>query len=318
MRALVCHSLSADRSGLVLEPDWPEPDVPVAGNVTVAISHAALNFPDLLMLSGGYQFRPELPFIPGTEACGTVIAAGAGAEGLLGSRVIVGGRSGCFAERVTLPATGVRPVPAGLDDAEAAAFTVGALTAWVGLMTRGCLQAGERVLVTGAGGGMGLAAVALAAHEGADVIAVASSQARLDVAHAAGARHGIIVDRANPEIRLRDVDVVFDPVGGPLAMASMRTLRRNGRYLIIGFVGGTASIPLNRALIKEIEIVGVRAGEYARQDPAAGRRHIAAIDARAAILRPQIGMTVPLAQAPELFDAMAAGTLVGKAVVAVT
>ena len=155
MRAFVCHSLSADRSGLVFEPEWPEPLPPAAGEVTVAISRASLNFPDLLMLSGGYQFRPELPFIPGTEACGTVIAAGAGAQGLLGTRVIVGARGGGFAERITLPASGVRPVPPGLNDAEAAAFTVGALTAWVGLMTRGRLRAGERVLVTGAGAAWG-------------------------------------------------------------------------------------------------------------------------------------------------------------------
>jgi NADPH2:quinone reductase len=316
MRALVCHHLAIDRSGLRLELDWPEPPPPGAGEVTVAISRAALNFPDLLMLSGGYQFRPELPFIPGTEACGTVIAAGAGAEHLLGQRVIIGGRGGGFAERITLPATGVRPVPAGLDDAEAAAFTVGALTAWVGLMTRGRLQKGERVLITGAGGGMGLAAVALAAHEGAEVIAVASSDARLSIAQAAGAHHGISVDRANPAIDRRDIDVVFDPVGGALGLAAMKTLRRGGRHLIIGFVGGVPAMPLNRALLKEIEVMGVRAGEYARQDPAAGRRHIAAIDQRAAALRPHIGAVVPLAQAASLFDTMAAGTLIGKAVVA--
>ena len=318
MRAIVCHSLSADRSGLQHETDWPEPAIPAAGEVTVAIARAALNYPDLLMLSGGYQYLPELPFVPGTEACGMVIAAGAGAEALLGQRVVVGGRGGCFAERVTLAATGVRQVPAGLRDSEAAAFTVGALTAWVGLKTRGRLQAGERVLVTGAGGGMGLAAIALAAHEGAHVVAVASSQDRLDMARAAGARQGVLIDRNAPEIPLRDIDVVFDPVGGALAMPAMRTLRRGGRFLIIGFVGGKTAVPLNRTLIKEIEILGVRAGEYARQDPAAGRRHMAAIDARAAVLRPQIGAEAPLEGVSVLFDAMANGTLVGKAVVAVT
>ena len=317
MRAIVCHHLASDRSGLRLETDWPEPPAPRDGEVTVAIARAALNFPDLLMLSGGYQFRPELPFIPGTEAAGTVIAAGAGAEALLGQRVIVGARSGSFAERITLPAASVRPVPDGLDDAEAAAFTVGALTAWVGLMTRGRLQKGERVLVTGAGGGMGLAAVALAAHEGAEVVAVASSETRLATARAAGAHHGVTVDRANPAIDRRDIDVVFDPVGGGLGLAALKTLRRGGRHLIIGFVGGVPAMPLNRALLKEIEVMGVRAGEYARKDPAAGRRHIAAIDERAAALRPHIGAMVPLEDAASLFARMADGTLVGKAVVAV-
>ena len=317
MRALVCHSLSPDRSGLRVHDNWPEPAAPGPGEVTVAITRAALNYPDLLMLSGGYQFRPELPFIPGTEACGTVIAVGEDAGALLGARVIIGGRGGCFAERLTLPAYGVRPVPAGLDDAEAAAFTVGALTAWVGLMTRGRLRAGERVLVTGAGGGMGLAAVALAVHEGAHVIAVASSAARLAMAVAAGAQETIVIDRDAPHFDRRDVDVVFDPVGGALTIPTMRALRRGGRYLIIGFVGGTVAVPTNRALLQEIEILGVRAGEYARQDPMAGRRHIAAIDARAAALRPAIGAAASLADAGDLFAAMAAGTLAGKAVVAV-
>lgn len=317
MRALVCHALSADRSGLRFEADWPEPVQPGPGEVTVAVSRAALNYPDLLMLAGGYQFRPDLPFIPGTEACGTVIAAGPGSEALLGARVIVGARGGAFAERLTLSATGVRAVPTGLDDAEAAAFTVGALTAWVGLMTRGRLQAGETVLVTGAGGGMGLAAVALAVHEGARVIAVASSAARLELAVAAGAQETIVIDRASPRFEPRDVDVVFDPVGGALTIPAMRTLRRGGRYLIIGFVGGQSAVPTNRALLQEIAIIGVRAGEYARRDPAAGRRHMAAIDARAAALRPAIGAVADLADAGDLFVAMAAGTLAGKAVVAV-
>jgi NADPH2:quinone reductase len=208
-------------------------------------------------------------------------------------------------------------VPAGLDDREAAAFTVGALTAWVGLMVRGRLVAGETVLVTGAGGGMGLAAVALAADAGAHVVALASSPERLAAAMAAGAHEGILIDRTAPRLDRRDIDVVFDPVGGALTLPALRSLRRNGRYLIIGFVGGAVSVPLNRALLQEIEIIGVRAGEYARRDPAAGPRHLAAIDARAAAIRPAIGAVESLETADRLFAAMAAGTVVGKAVVAV-
>ncbi len=315
MRALVCHHLSADRSGLRFEPDWPPPLPPGPGQVTVAVGHAALNFPDVLMLSGGYQAKPAMPFIPGTEAVGRIVAAGPDGIDRIGERVIVGGL-GCLAECITVPASAARPVPVGLDDAEAAGFTVGALTAWVGLMTRGRLRAGERVLVTGAGGGMGLAAVALAADAGAHVVAAASSAERLAAAQAAGAHELLLIDRAAPGFDARDIDVVFDPVGGALCHPAMRTLRRGGRYLVIGFAGGMPPpFPLNRALLKEIEVVGVRAGEAGRQAPAAGRAHIAAIDARAAALKPLVGLTVPLEQAEVAFAAMANGTLVGKAII---
>lgn len=318
MRALVCHHLAQDRSGLAFESDWPEPAPPAAGEVTVAIKHASLNFPDLLTLSGGYQFKPDLPFIPGTEAAGTVIAAGARAEPLLGQQVIVGAR-GCFADRVTVPMAAVRPIPFGLSSAEAAAFTVGALTAWVGLIVRGRMAAAETVLVTGAGGGMGLAAIALAASEGAHVVAVASSDERLALARSAGAHETLRIDRSAPAIERRDVGIVFDPVGGALAMPAIRTLKRGGRYLIIGFAGGRPDpFPLNRALLREIEIIGVRAGEQGRQRPADAAGFIAAIDARAKALRPPIGLQVPLEQGGDAFAAMAAGTLLGKAVLQIS
>jgi NADPH2:quinone reductase len=283
--------------------------------VQVAITAAALNFPDLLMLSGGYQHRPEMPFIPGTEASGTIIATGPGVSLALGTRVILGAFGGCFAERITLPQTLVRRIPDGLSDAEAAAFTVGALTAWVGLVERGRLRPGEQVLVTGAGGGMGLAAVALAASVGAQVTAIASTAARLEAARRAGAHRLVGIDRTAPTLDLKGIDLVFDPVGGALALPALRTLRRGGRFLVIGFAGGRPPpLPLNRVLLGEIEVIGVRAGEQGRQDPAAGRAHIAAIDALAHKLRPQIGLTLPLAHGADAFAAMAAGTLSGKAV----
>jgi len=318
MRAAVCSRLSDDLSGLALVDDWPEPPAPGPGEVQVAVSHVSLNFPDWLMLQGGYQYKPDLPFIPGTEATGQVVAAGAGAEALLGQHVMLGGRSGMMAERVTLKAGSVRAVPAGLSLAEAAAFTVGALTAWVGLVERGRIAAGERVLVTGAGGGMGRVAVQLAAHRGAHVVALASSPARLQLAREAGAHEAFLVDRQTPDIPLRDIDLVFDPVAGPLVLPLVKCLRRGGRYAIIGFVGGRGpAVPLNRLLLKEIELVGVRAGEQGRQDPAAGVRHIAEIDARAVHMRPHIGLELPLAAVRDAFVAMGAGRIDGKCVIGV-
>lgn len=319
MRAAVCSALSPDLSGLALHADWPDPPAPGPAEVLVAVSHASLNFPDYLMLQGGYQYRPDLPFIPGTEGSGTVIAAGPGAEAWVGNAVMLGARSGLMAERITLPARGLRAVPAGLSMAEAAAFTVGALTAWVGLVERGRLQPGERVLVTGAGGGMGRAAVQLAAHLGAHVVALASSEARLQLAREAGAHEAHLVDRENPQIPVKDIDLVFDPVAGPLVLPLVKCLRRGGRYAIIGFVGGRGDkVPLNRLLLKEISLIGVRAGEQGRQDPAAGVRHIREIDARAAHLKPHIGLELPLAEVHAAFAAMGAGRIDGKCVIRVS
>ena len=317
MRALVCHSLSADRSGTSVVADYPEPPPPGPGEVTVAMRVAALNYPDLLMLSGGYQLKPAVPFVPGVEGAGVIVAAGEGVAGeLIGERVIVGARQGCLAERLTLPLANVRSVPDGLHDAEAAGFTVGALTAWVGLAVRGRLLAGERVLVLGAGGGMGWAAVRLAKALGAVVIAATSDADKADALRGAGADEVVVIDRAAPVFEARDIDVVFDPVGGALVMPALRMLRWGGRYLVIGFTGGApVAVPLNRLLLKGIEIVGVRAGEAGRQDSAAGVEHLARIDALAGALRPHIGMTLPLARVDEGFAALAAGRVMGKVVV---
>ena len=323
MRAWVCHSLEADRSGLRFEPDWPEPAVPGKGEVTVELTAASLNYPDLLMLSGGYQYRPQLPFIPGMEGCGVITAVGEGLSGeLIDERVIVGGRGGCLAERMTLPASALRIVPDSLHDDEAAAHTIGALTAYVGLAVRGRMQAGERVLVLGAGGGMGLAAVSMAVALGGHVIAAASTPEKLAAASAADAHETLLLDRPAPDFSAykASVDVVFDPVGGPAVMPALRTLRWGGRYLIIGFVAGApVEIPLNRLLLGGIELVGVRAGEYARQIPEAGPRHLRAIDTLAAEgkINPHIGLRVPLDKADEAFAAMAQGRLIGKAVVVI-
>ncbi len=320
MRAWVCHDLSEDRAGLRFEADWADPPEPGPNQLRVRLTAASLNYPDLLMLSGGYQFKPDLPFIPGVEAAGVIDEVGEGLLGdLIGERVIVGARSGCLAEYITVDASQVRPVPHGLHDDEAAAHTVGALTAYVSLAVRGRVVASDRLLVLGAGGGVGLIAVATGKALGAKVIAATSDAGKVEVIRQAGADKVVILDRHVPDLSgLKGaIDVVYDPIGGPAFMPALATLAWNGRYLLVGFVAGQpAPFPLNRALLKGIEIIGVRAGEQGRRDPAAGVAARQAIDTLAEKgLRPHIGMSVPLEKVDELFAAMAAGRIVGKGVV---
>lgn len=317
MRAMVCHHLSRDRSGLVFDARWSEPPPPGPGEVTVALAFAALNYPDVLMLSGGYQFAPPLPFVPGVEGSGTIVATGEGVDrARVGEAVVVGARFGCLAERLTLPVAATRVLPPGLDLVAAAAFTVGALTAYVGLVRRGRLAAGERVAVVGAGGGTGLAAVGVAKALGATVVALASTPAKLTAAREAGADEIALIDRSGDLPPFAPVDLVFDPVGGAATGAVVGRLRRGGRHLIIGFVAGIAEVAFDRIAAGEIEVIGVRAGEYARHDPAGGAANVVAIDALAAAgLVPHVGLRVPLAEAGAAFAAMADGTLVGKAVI---
>jgi NADPH2:quinone reductase len=298
-----------------------EPPAPGLGEATLAMTAIGLNYPDLLMLSGGYQFRPELPFTPGMEGVGRVEAVGEGVSSeLLGRRLIASARTGLLAERVTLPLAALRDAPEALTDEEAAGFTTGFLTAWVALVQRGRLTAGEHLLVLGAGGGMGLAAVALGQALGAEVTAAASATPKLDAARAAGASHLLAVDRRAPDLALlrERCDLVFDPLGGSFVVPALRSLRWGGRYLVIGFVAGPpVALALNRLLLKGIELVGVRAGEQGRRNPAAGRKAIASIDAlaREGRLRPHIGLSLRFEAARDAFVAMAEGHLVGKAVI---
>jgi len=301
----------------------PEPAAPGPGEVTVGMAAVGLNFPDLLMLSGGYQYKPPLPFTPGLEGVGHVVAAGEGVSGdLLGARMMVGSRTGLLAERVTLKLSALRPAPEAFSDAEAACFTTAALTAWVALVVRGRLRAGEHLLVLGGGGGMGLGAVALGRALGAHVTAAASTESKRAAALAAGAHEAVVADRASPDFSALKgaCDIVFDPVGGACLLPALKTLRWGGRYLVVGFTGGPpVLLPTNLALLKGLELLGVRAGETGRQDPEAGRRAMAAIDALAqeGRLRPQIGLSLPFEAAPEAFRAMQDGVLTAKAVIRV-
>lgn len=324
-RSWLCTALSPDFSGLRLQPIARQPCG--RGEVRLRMHAAALNFPDLLMSQGRYQLRPPLPFTPGMECAGTVLEVGSGVDGaMLGKRFSYHGHTGAFAEEVVAPATSLRAVPECFDDAEAAAYAVTALTAWVALVRRGMLQRAETLLVHGAGGGTGLAAVQLGHHLGATVIATGSSAPKLQVALAAGAHHTVVLDTGAANLRgaVLDLtggagaDVIFDPVGGDVFDASVRCIAWGGRLLVVGFAGGRiATLGSNLPLIKGFSVVGVRAGEYGRRDPLRGAQNEQAVQALAArgLFRPHIGARFAFEKLPDAYRAMAGRGVAGKIVI---
>ena len=304
MKALICTELAPDLAGVSLA----DVDVPRIGPHDVLVKNraACINFPDLLMTEGKYQHRPDLPFIIGMESAGDVVEVGSAVSGVVvGDRVIVGGKSGAFAEYRAAPAQMVRPIPAGLDYAEAAAHTAGLLTAYVALVRLGQMQSGETVLIHGAAGGVGLAAVSLAQHKGARVIATSASDAKRQwLRDKCGVEHVLnTAENLRDEVKAitgpKGVDLCFDPVGGDLFDQSVRCMGFGGRYLVIGFASGRIpEISVNYPLIKGFSIIGVRAGEYGRRFPTLGAENIAAIDTLAeAGLKPHIGAKFDLADA---------------------
>ena len=321
-RALVCESLTEDLSGLAVRA-VPTP-APQHGQVLVRIRAAALNFPDLLMTQGRYQFKPELPFVPGMEAAGEVISVGAGVEHVTaGDAVLVHARYGALAECMLAAAAEVRPLPAGLDWAGAAAFHAAAITAYVALVRRACLLPGETLLVHGASGGVGMAMVQLGKHLGAQVIATGRSEEKLGVVRALGADHivNLAADMREEIMRItngRGVDVVMDAIGGDVFDASLRCLGWGGRLLVVGFVGGRIpAVKANYILIKNLSILGVRAGEYGRRDPLRGAADVREIDrlASAGVFKPHIGARLLLQDATDGLRMLAAGSATGKIVI---
>jgi NADPH2:quinone reductase len=323
-RAWMCTELSADLSGLRLLPQESRPCP--AGAVRVRVHAAALNFPDLLMTQGKYQVKPALPFVAGMECAGEVIEVGAGVLGhAVGDAVCFGAHGGAFAEELLAPAQDIRPLPEGFSMAEGAAYGVTALTAWVALVRRAALQPGETLLVHGASGGTGLAAVQLGRHLGATVIATGSSASKLQAARSAGAHHLLVLDGPAPGMSDAvkaltagaGADVVFDPVGGDVFDASLHCTAWGGRLLVVGFASGCiGSVPSNLPLIKGFSVVGVRAGEYGRRDPERGLQNRQAVDrlAEAGLFKPHIGARFAFEQAPEAYRAMAGRRVAGKIV----
>ena len=322
IRALVCPALADDFSTLRVEMRELPP--PGAGEVRVRMCAASLNFPDVLMTRGKYQLRPELPFVPGMEGAGEVIAVGDGVTDVsVGDPVVVASRFGMFAEEVNVPAVATRPKAVALTWAQAAAYPAAWLTAYVALVRRGMLGKGETLLVHGAAGGVGMAAVDLGLLLGATVIATAGSPEKLAVLKARGAHHVIdyrygFRDEVKQRTDGRGADVIYDPVGGDVFDESVRCIAFDGRLLVIGFTSGRIpTVPVNMPLIKGFSVVGVRAGEYGRRFPERGLENIEAIEklAHAGEIRPHIGLSVPLSDAVDAFRALSQRRVIGKAVV---
>lgn len=273
------------------------------GEVRVAIHAAGINFPDILMVAGEYQLKPELPFTPGVEAAGEVTEIAAGVAGVaVGDRVIVKMRHGAYADEVVVTPPQLTPLPSTFDYAEGATFLAAHGTAYHALVDRGQLRSGEVLLVHGAGGGVGLAAVEMGKMLGATVIAAASSEEKLSVAQAKGADHLVLYQREpfrDAVKRITDgrgVDVVFDPVGGEVFEDSLRCIAWGARILVIGFTGGIGLARTNLLLMKGASVLGVRAGEAVRRNPAAGAVRIRKLLewAEAGKIRPNVSHRLPL------------------------
>ncbi|MCV7173432.1 NADPH:quinone oxidoreductase family protein [Mycobacterium manitobense] len=318
MRAAVCPWYGPPE--VVRIEQLPAPS-PSAGQVRVRVDAAAVNFPDVLLIADDYQLSVAPPFVPGSEFAGTVVECGPQTmEFTVGDRVRGTGMYGAFAEEVAVAADGVERIPDGVDMPAAAAFGVAYRTAYHALRSTARIDAGDPLIVLGAGGGVGLAAVTLGAALGAEVVAVASSAEKLAAAIEHGARH--VVDHRAGELRraLRDAvpdgaAAVIDPVGGSLSEPALRSLRRGGRFVTVGFASGEIPrIPLNLVLVKGVQIVGfqfgdVDPGEYARNE---GELRALSESGRVA---PHIGAVYPLADTASALRRVADGRAVGKVVI---
>ena len=324
MKAIQCVEWGGPEKLRLTECPLP---VPAAGEVRIRVEAAGVNFPDALIIQKKYQLQPPLPFVPGTEVAGTIDAVGDGVARLRpGERVVAFVGIGGFAEYVCVSQAQVAPLPPGVDAAVAAGFTLTYATSQHALAERGQLKAGETLLVLGAGGGVGLAAVELGKLAGARVIAAASSKDKLDAARSRGADE--LIDYAQADLREavrsltdgRGVDVVYDPVGGQYTAAALRTLAWRGRLLVIGFAAGEIPpIPANLLLLKEVSAVGVYWGEFAKRDPAGNRRLMAQLFGWLAegSLRPVVSKRYPLVDTANALQDVLARRAVGKLVITI-
>jgi NADPH2:quinone reductase len=305
----------------------PTPE-PRAGQVRLAVKAASLNFPDLLIVHNKYQFKPPLPFVPGSEFAGVIEAVGEGVTHVkVGDRVAALAGTGGFGSHALVPADKLMPLPDGMpfDHGAAFAFTYG--TSQHALLDRGQLKAGETVLVLGAAGGVGTAAVQIAKAAGARVIAAASTEEKCALCRQIGADATINYTTENLRDALKALtggkgpDVVYDPVGGDLAEPVFRSIAWRGRYLVIGFAGGgIPALPLNLSLLKGASIVGVFWGDFVRREPAgfaADMKQLAQWYTQGKV-RPVIHETLPLSQLHEAYARMNGRQVIGKLVLTLT
>jgi NADPH2:quinone reductase len=320
MRAVRCHELTGPE-GLRVD-ELPEP-VPEPGQVLVDMKAAGVNFPDVLMVQGKYQFQPPLPFVPGGELAGVVRAIGDGVTTVaVGDRVCATMVAGAFAERVCCPEAAITKLPAGISFEVGAAVLVAYATTMYALVDRGRLARGQTLLVLGAAGGVGLAAVQIGKALGARVLAAASSPEKLALCREHGADETI--DYAQEDLKARvkalapgGVDVVYDPVGGEHTEAAVRSLGWDGRLLVVGFTAGTIpKIPTNLLLLKSASITGVFWGAFTMRDPSRNREHVARVLALVenGSIRPHIDAALPLVRAGEALSRLARREARGKLV----
>lgn len=313
--------------------DVPEP-APGPGQVAVAVHASGVNFPDSLVIEDKYQLRPQRPFAPGSELSGVIQAVGEGVAGLEpGQRVLASLPFGAMAETVIVPAIRVIPIPDAMPFDEAACFHVTYGTVYHALMGRAGVKPGETLLVLGAAGGIGLAAIELGKALGARVVAAASSQEKLDLARAKGADETVLypaggLDKAQQKALTAafksacggdGADVVLDPVGGAYAEPALRAIAWEGRYLVVGFAAGIPTIPLNLTLLKGCQIIGVFWGSAIARDPVTGAKEAAALlDLYSAgKIRPEVSARYPLERGGDAIAHLAGRQALGKVVVVV-
>ncbi len=323
MHAWLCTQPTGVEALAWTEQPTPEPG---PGEVRIAIEAASLNFPDLLIVQNKYQMKPPLPFVPGSEYAGTVEAIGEGVKHLQpGQRVACLTGTGGFATHAIAPAKLCMPLPAGFPAVDAAAFIMIYATSYHALVDRAQLKAGETVLVLGAAGGVGTAAIQIAKAMGARVIAAASTEAKCDLCRSIGADE--VINYGDGTQNLREAiksltggkgpDVIYDPVGGDFAEPAFRSIAWRGRYLVVGFASGPIpALPLNLALLKGASIVGVFWGEFSKREPEANAAMMGTLAQwyGQGKVKPVIDRTMPMADLHAAYAHMGSRGVMGKLV----